>query len=124
VRRERRQVWEDRAAAVAQAIVPTLPRGLAMSLGRGAGRLLGALDRRHVAIADENLRHAFPDWDRERRLRTARGVYAHFGQMIAEHQPLLTRVVVGNYFDVHHEAVREGDARRIGGRRGRGRRRR
>ena len=84
MRRERRQVWEDRAAAVAQAIVPTLPRGLAMSLGRGAGRLLGALDRRHVAIADENLRHAFPDWDRERRLRTARGVYAHFGQMIAD----------------------------------------
>jgi Kdo2-lipid IVA lauroyltransferase/acyltransferase len=84
VRRERRQAWEDRAAAIAGAIVPRLPRSLAMSLGRGAGRLVGALDRRHVAVADENLRHAFPDWDPERRLRVARGVYAHFGQMIMD----------------------------------------
>ena len=84
MRRERRQLWEDRAAAVAEAVVPRLPRGLALSLGRGAGRLLGALDRRHMAIADENLRHAFPGWDRARRLRTARGVYAHFGQMVVD----------------------------------------
>lgn len=84
MRRERRQVWEDRAAAIAERIVPRLPRSLAMSLGRGAGRLVGALDRRHLAIADENLRHAFPDWDHARRLRTARGVYAHFGQMIVD----------------------------------------
>lgn len=84
MRRDRRQAWEDRAAAIAERIVPRLPRSLAMSLGRGAGRLLGAVDRRHVAIADENLRHAFPDWDRERRLRTARGVYAHFGEMIVD----------------------------------------
>jgi KDO2-lipid IV(A) lauroyltransferase len=84
VRRERRQAWEDRAAAIAGAIMPRLPRPLAMWLGRCAGRLVGAVDRRHVAIADENLRHAFPAWDRARRLRTARGVYAHFGQMIVD----------------------------------------
>jgi KDO2-lipid IV(A) lauroyltransferase len=84
VRRERRQAWEDRAAAIAGAIVPRLPRPLALWLGRCAGRLVGAADRRHVAIADENLRHAFPGWDRARRLRTARGVYAHFGQMIVD----------------------------------------
>jgi KDO2-lipid IV(A) lauroyltransferase len=84
VNRERRQVWEDRVAAVAAKVVPRLPRRLAMSMGRGVGRLIGALDRRHVAVAEENLRHAFPDWDAARRLRTARAVYAHFGQMIID----------------------------------------
>jgi Kdo2-lipid IVA lauroyltransferase/acyltransferase len=84
VNRERRQAWEDRAAALAETVVPRLPRPLAMSLGRAIGRLIGALDRRHVAIAEENLRHAFPEWDAARRLRTARGVYAHFGQMILD----------------------------------------
>ena len=84
MKRERRHAWEDRAAAIAATIVPRLPRPLAMSLGRAAGRLVGAIDRRHVAIADDNLRHAFPDWDPQRRLRTARGVYAHFGRMIMD----------------------------------------
>jgi KDO2-lipid IV(A) lauroyltransferase len=67
---------------VAQTIVSRLPRRLALAVGRGLGRALGGLDRRHVAIAEENLRHAFPHWDRARRLRTARAVYAHFGRMI------------------------------------------
>jgi KDO2-lipid IV(A) lauroyltransferase len=59
-----------------------LPRRLALALGAVAGRLLAAADRRHVAIAVDNLRRAFPDWDKARRLRTARGVYAHFGRML------------------------------------------
>jgi KDO2-lipid IV(A) lauroyltransferase len=84
VRRERRQWLEDRAAAVAEKVVPRLPRSVALALGNVVGRLIGALDRRHVAVAEENLRHAFPDWAPERRLRTARGVYAHFGRMILD----------------------------------------
>jgi KDO2-lipid IV(A) lauroyltransferase len=71
-------------AAVAQKVVPRLPRSMALGLGRALGRLVGALDQRHVAIAEDNLRHAFPDWDRARRLRVARGVYAHFGRMIMD----------------------------------------
>lgn len=55
---------------------------MVLALGRGIGRLWADLDRRHVAIATESLRHAFPHWDESRRLRTARGVYAHFGQVI------------------------------------------
>jgi KDO2-lipid IV(A) lauroyltransferase len=35
-----------------------------------------------VAIAVENLRHAFPDWDRARLEATARAVYAHFGRVL------------------------------------------
>ena len=80
--RERRHALEDRAAAVAETIVSRLPRRAAFALGRALGRLVGDLDRRHVAVAEENLRHAFPHWDGARRLRTARAVYAHFGQMI------------------------------------------
>ena len=44
--------------------------------------MVAALDPRHVAIARDNLRHAFPDWDEARLDTTARGVYAHFGRML------------------------------------------
>lgn len=79
-----RRRLEARAAAVVSRLAHNLPRGLVRGLGRGLGRLWADLDRRHVAIAVENLRRAFPDWDEPRRLRTARGVYAHFGQVILD----------------------------------------
>lgn len=82
--RERRHALEDRIAGVAAKVVPRLPRAVALGLGSAAGRVIGALDRRHVAVAEENLRHAFPDWDAERRLSVARGVYRHFGRMIID----------------------------------------
>ena len=61
-----------------------LPRRAVLALGRGLGRLWADLDPRHVAIAAENLRQAFPHWDEARRLRTARGVYAHFGAVLLD----------------------------------------
>src|ERR1700716_2470619 len=78
-----RAVWA-RAAALVQALVRPLPRSWALALGRALGRLLADLDPRHVAIAAENLRQAFPHWDEARRLRTARAVYAHFGQTLVD----------------------------------------
>ena len=80
--RERRFALEARAATVVAQVVRRLPRRMVLALGRGLGRLWADLDPRHVAIAVDNLRHAFPHWDESRRLRTARGVYAHFGQVI------------------------------------------
>jgi len=77
-----RQVLEARAASAVSALVRALPRAWVLALGRGLGRLLGDLDRRHVAIAADNLRRAFPEWDQPRFLRTARSVYAHFGQVL------------------------------------------
>jgi KDO2-lipid IV(A) lauroyltransferase len=65
-------------------VVRRLPRRLVLALGRGLGRAWGALDRRHLAIAEANLRAAFPDWDAGRVRRTARGVYAHFGAVILD----------------------------------------
>jgi len=75
---------EERAAALAEGLLTLAPRWLALALGRGLGRLLGDLDGRHVAVALDNLRRAFPHWDEARLLRTARGVYAHFGQILLD----------------------------------------
>ena len=76
--------WEARAAAVVGALASITPLRVARAFGRGLGRLLSDLDPRHVAVATANLRQAFPHWDAVRRLRTARQVYAHFGQVLLE----------------------------------------
>jgi KDO2-lipid IV(A) lauroyltransferase len=55
-----------------------------LAVGRRLGRLWGALDTRHLAIAADNLRRAFPEWDEARVQRTARGVYAHFGAVLMD----------------------------------------
>jgi KDO2-lipid IV(A) lauroyltransferase len=64
--------------------VRRLPRPVVLRLGRSLGRLWARLDARHLAIAADNLRRAFPDWDEARVVRTARGVYAHFGTVILD----------------------------------------
>jgi tetraacyldisaccharide 4'-kinase len=75
---------EETAAGAFARVVALLPRGASLALGRGLGRLLADLDRRHVRVALDNLAQAFPHWDAARRLRTAREVYAHFGQVLVE----------------------------------------
>jgi KDO2-lipid IV(A) lauroyltransferase len=55
-----------------------------LAVGRRPGRLWGARDKRHLAIAADNLRRAFPEWDEARVQRTARGVYAHFGAVLMD----------------------------------------
>jgi KDO2-lipid IV(A) lauroyltransferase len=75
---------EAALAAGVGAAVRRLPRAWALGLGRSLGVLYARFDARHVAIARENLRHAFPDWPEERLLATARGVYRHFGQVIID----------------------------------------
>ena len=82
--RERRFRLEAAAASVLSFLVRPLPRAVVLALGRFLGDLYARLDRRHVAVAIDNLRHAFPEWDDARRLRTARGVYRHFGSVILD----------------------------------------
>jgi Kdo2-lipid IVA lauroyltransferase/acyltransferase len=97
-----RRAWEDRAASLMAGLVRRLPRWLALALGRGLGRMLGDGDRRHVDIAVDNLRRALPHWEQARALRTARAVYAHFGQVLLDifwlsgrsRQQILDRLVV------------------------------
>jgi KDO2-lipid IV(A) lauroyltransferase len=79
-----RHGWEARAAGLVARAVAPLPRRTALGIGRSLGRLLGDLDRRHLAIAAGNLRRAFPEWDEGRALRTARAVYAHFGSVLLD----------------------------------------
>lgn len=73
---------ESLAVKVVSAALRPLPRRAALSLGRGLGRLWSDLDPRHVAIAADNLKRAFPEWPDERVLRTACAVYAHFGAVL------------------------------------------
>ncbi len=76
-----RRLESAAASLVATALRP-LPRRAALAAGRGLGRVLGDLDRRHVAIAVDNLQRAFPEWPDERLWRTAKAVYAHFGAVL------------------------------------------
>jgi len=75
---------EARGADVVSAMLRALPRGAALWLGRRLGGLMGILDTRHVALAVENLRRAYPDWDEPRLLEVARGVYVHFGLVLLD----------------------------------------
>ena len=84
MRRQQRHALEAVAAAVVSAVVRHLPRRVVLALGSALGGLWGRLDRRHLAIAADNLRRAFPEWDEARVARTARGVYRHFGTVILE----------------------------------------
>jgi KDO2-lipid IV(A) lauroyltransferase len=84
VRRDRRHALEAAAAAVVSAVVRRLRRSVVLAIGRGLGRVWAALDRRHVRIAADNLRRAFPEWDEARVQATALGVYAHFAAVLLE----------------------------------------
>jgi KDO2-lipid IV(A) lauroyltransferase len=79
-----RHAREARAADLVAGVVRRLPRRFALALGRVLAGLYADLDRRHVAIARDNLRRAFPHWDDTRVQRTARGVYLHFGQVLMD----------------------------------------
>jgi KDO2-lipid IV(A) lauroyltransferase len=84
VKREWRHGLEAAAAAVVSGVVRRLPRRTVLALGRGLGRVWAALDRRHLAIAADNLRRAFPEWDEARVVATAYGVYRHFASVLLE----------------------------------------
>ena len=84
MRRARRHALEAAAARITTAIVRRLPRPVVLAIGRGLGRIWAALDRRHLRIAAENLRRAFPDWDEARVQATAIGVYTHFAAVLLE----------------------------------------
>jgi Kdo2-lipid IVA lauroyltransferase/acyltransferase len=84
VTRARRFRLEAAGASALSFVVRPLPRAFVLAAGRLLGGLYARLDRRHVAVATDNLRRAFPDWDEARLLRTARGVYRHFGSVILD----------------------------------------
>lgn len=68
-----------------------LPRPAFLRLGRGLGALVAAVDRKHLAIARDNLRQSFPGWSEEKIDQTARGVWAHFGGVMFDLVRILAR---------------------------------
>jgi KDO2-lipid IV(A) lauroyltransferase len=75
---------EDAFAVAVSAGVRALPRRALPQVGRLLGDVWATIDRRHVAIASENLRRAFPEWSEDRVRETARGVYRHFATVMIE----------------------------------------
>jgi len=66
-------------------VIQALPLRVALSLADGIAWLIHRLDRRHRAVAHDNLRHAFPDQhDTALAERQVRGVYRHFCRLIFE----------------------------------------
>jgi len=75
---------EDACVGALFAVARRIPRRGNLAIGRALGRVVATFDRRHVGIAAGNLRQAFPEWAEARVQRTARGVYAHLGQVLFE----------------------------------------
>jgi Kdo2-lipid IVA lauroyltransferase/acyltransferase len=114
--RASRFALENAAALAVSGLVRPLSRSRALAVGRALGRRWGSLDPRHVAIAESNLAHAFPDWDAARRRAVALGVYEHFGRMLLDilwlaprsREEVLRHVVVegGEHVEAAHRAGR------------------
>lgn len=77
-----RLVAEVAAVETALALARVLPRRSLLALGAAAGAFVGRVDRRHTAIARENLRAAFGDAMPEKeRERVMRACWRHFGRI-------------------------------------------
>jgi KDO2-lipid IV(A) lauroyltransferase len=73
---------EIAAVETALALARVMPRRALLALGAGVGALAGRLDRRHTAVARENLAAAFGDAMPEReRERVLRACWRHFGRI-------------------------------------------
>ncbi len=82
---------EGAALFAFKGLARVVPRPLFLRLGRALGAAVATLDPRHVAIARDNLRQSFPDWDEDRVRRTARGVWVHFGGVMFDLVRILAR---------------------------------
>jgi Kdo2-lipid IVA lauroyltransferase/acyltransferase len=66
-------------------VLQALPVAWCTGIAQGLGRLLHAVNRRHRAVARDNLRHAFGANLSDAALdQTVRGVYFHFSRMLLE----------------------------------------
>jgi KDO2-lipid IV(A) lauroyltransferase len=65
-------------------IVQMFPLTAALSFADSLGWLVYKINRRHRRVADENLRHAFPEMDEEARDRVVRACYRHLFRLVME----------------------------------------
>jgi KDO2-lipid IV(A) lauroyltransferase len=77
-----RAAVESAAASIAFGLTRVLPRSALLAIGEAVGASAGRLDRRHTAIALENLRAAYGDaLDDPARRRLVRACWRHFGKI-------------------------------------------
>jgi Kdo2-lipid IVA lauroyltransferase/acyltransferase len=66
------------------AVLQMFPPAVGCRIGDRIARLVSYFDRRHRAVALDNLRHAFPDRPEAELRRLVRDVYGHLGELLAE----------------------------------------
>ncbi|MBX9624675.1 MAG: hypothetical protein K2X82_12780 [Gemmataceae bacterium] len=83
------------AVRLAVAVVHMLPVPLALKLADGVAWLAHRVDKRHRAVAADNLRHAFPDLGPAAVDRLVRACYRHFARVAVEMVLLPRKLHVG-----------------------------
>jgi KDO2-lipid IV(A) lauroyltransferase len=75
-------------------VLQALPYRMALSAAGGLAWLAYRVNRRHRLVADDNLKHAFPDMNEVERDRLVRAVYRHFCRLLVQiiHVPRLLHV--------------------------------
>jgi KDO2-lipid IV(A) lauroyltransferase len=85
---KKRAPWLDYAAYLLIRMIVCVVQALSWPWALGFARLLASLayrvDRRHRAVADDNLRHAFPELGQREREPLVRSTYEHFAAMVVE----------------------------------------
>jgi KDO2-lipid IV(A) lauroyltransferase len=79
--RHRLEYW---AVLTVRAGLRLLPHAVVRGLGAGLGLTFYALDRKHRAVALDNLARCFPSRNADERRATARAMFAHFGRLLFE----------------------------------------
>ena len=84
----KRAPWTDYAVYLLIRMLICVVQALSWSWALGLARLLARLayrvDRRHRAVADDNLRYAFPELGPSERQALVRSTYEHFTAMLVE----------------------------------------
>lgn len=80
-------------------LIQMLTDRAARGLGQCFGALAYALDKRHRAVANNNLRHAFPELDDAARDRLVRGTFRHFATLIVEIARMPRKLHLRNWRD-------------------------
>jgi KDO2-lipid IV(A) lauroyltransferase len=78
-------------------VVQGVPVRLAVAVAGGLARVAYRVDRRHRAVAADNLRHAFPDLPPDRIDRLVRGCYRHLCLLVVEIILLPRKLAVTNW---------------------------
>ena len=85
------------AVRIGVALIQVLTDGGAKLAAEAFGWLTYLADRRHRAVADENLRHAFPELTTDQRIRLVREAFFHFAGLIFEVARLPRKLHANNW---------------------------